>query len=197
MVLPRDCNQFVCLMVVLFITHCRAEGITLSKITSIANTFHTSKLINYDIVLCYTVRYYSQLDAGPDIDVITNKLLKQKSVETLLDCTKLFIGDIANTSLFISQSSRYPAKLNLQQHRPVLLATNLTNNRLATVIGQQVPCLTTILNTDKYNMKDLASLSKTLNRHIIFKSGGRKPSSRELMMIDRPMVWIEEAVLVR
>ncbi len=137
-----------------------------------------------------------QIQVGHHIDTIINEFLLSDSASPS-ECTRLFIMDVTNTSTLISKSESHADELHLPEDQPALLATKLTNQRLAKAVYQQVRCLTTILNTDIYNMRDLASLTKPINHHIILKLGGRKPSGSELKMLDRPMVWIEEEPLVR
>ncbi len=136
------------------------------------------------------------LFAGPDIDALTKELLKSDSTG-LMECTKLFILDVADTNAFMPGNYTFGAKPHSQQDEPVFLATKLNNHGIAKVVRLQVRCLTTIISTDFYNMKDLVSLSKVTQDHVIFKLGGRKPRGAELKMPDRPVVWIEEASMVR
>ncbi len=136
-----------------------------------------------------------QLDVGPLIDAMINEFLQSDSGGPT-ECTRLFIMDFANSSTLIPQSENHAAELHLPEDQPALLATKLANQRLEKVVYQQVRCLTTILGTDIYNMKDLATLSKPMYHNILFKLGGEKPSGNDLKMLDRPMVWIEEAPLV-
>ncbi len=79
----------------------------------------------------------------------------------------------------------------LPQGQLVLLQTEWNENRLAQMVSQQVGCLVTIINTENYNMSTLALMARTTKRHIIFKLGGRRPTNRDLILSDRPFIWIE------
>ncbi len=128
----------------------------------------------------------------PHINAMANEFL-QSGLVAPSECTRLLIMDVANRSASICKSESHSAELHLPEDQPALLATKLTNQRLSTVVYHQVRCLTTILGTDMYKMKDLTSLLKPMYHNIIFKLGGGKPSSSDLKMLDRPMVWIEKA----
>ncbi len=83
-----------------------------------------------------------------------------------------------------------------QDNEPLFLSNNLSSQRLGEVIGKEIGCLITILQTDNYDAKSLAQMTRRMRHHAIIKLVGTRPGPNELKILDIPVVWLKVKPLV-
>ncbi len=140
------------------------------------------------------------LDTNPDINDLVKRLkdiISRPSQQTT--CFTLLATEEGRSVKNASTSLRDTAAFiqTMAKNRESLyLSNNLSSWKIVNVINEEVGCLTTILQTDLYDAKSLAQMTRKMRHHSIYKLGGKKPGSDELKMHDRPVVWVEEKPLV-